>query len=167
MRKFISCVLTVIFYCVVNSYSQPANNYSIVIVKNEFSLNLYRGTNLVKTFPVAIGKNPGDKIKFGDYRTPEGDFYIVNIEKSANWEHDSGDGKGPIKGAYGPWFLRLYTGKDRTKSGKTWKGIGIHGTHDPASIGTLASEGCIRMHNEDIAELKSLVKIGTPVKIIR
>jgi len=29
----------------------------------------------------------------------------------------------------------------------------------------MASEGCIRMRNEDIMELRERVKIGTPVKI--
>ncbi|MBR1487120.1 MAG: L,D-transpeptidase, partial [Synergistaceae bacterium] len=30
----------------------------------------------------------------------------------------------------------------------------IHGTHDPNSIGTNVTEGCIRLNNADIAELK-------------
>jgi|GEM_PF-900728 len=140
-------------------------DYSIIVRKSEFKLYLYKGDSLIKTYPVAIGKNPGDKREVGDCRTPEGDFYITSIEDSSSWVHDFGDGKGPIKGAYGPWFLRLYTGADRTKSGKAWEGIGIHGTHNPASIGKMASEGCIRMRNEDIMELRERVKIGTPVKI--
>lgn len=141
------------------------NDYSIVVKKGEFKLYLYKGDLLVKTYPIAIGKNPGDKERVGDCRTPEGNFYINSIEDSRSWVHDFGDGKGPIPGAYGPWFLRLYTGADRTKSGKTWEGIGIHGTHDPTSIGKMATEGCIRLKNEDIVELKEKVKIGTPVRI--
>lgn len=50
-------------------------------------------------------------------------------------------------------------------SGGAWDGIGIHGTHDPQSIGTDASEGCIRLHNEDLQELRSVVKVGTVVEI--
>jgi lipoprotein-anchoring transpeptidase ErfK/SrfK len=137
--------------------------YRIVVVKHEFRLHLYGGECLVKTYPIAIGKNPGDKQKVGDDRTPEGDFYISEIQDSRNWVHDFRDGKGPIKGAYGPWFLRLYTGAEQTNSGKAWSGIAIHGTHDPDSIGTLATEGCVRMHESDIEELKKLVRIGTPV----
>jgi len=81
--------------------------------------------------------------------------------------HDFKDGKGPIKGAYGPCFLGIYTGADRTKSKRTWKGIGIHGTHDPSSIGKMVTEGCVRMLNKDIGELKKYVKIGTLVSIKR
>jgi len=137
----------------------------IVVVKHKFELYLYEGTNLIKTYPVAVGRNPGDKQKIGDYRTPEGNFYIVSIEDSSKWVHDFGDGKGPIKGAYGPYFLRLYTGKECTRSKKGWTGFAIHGTHDESSIGTMASEGCIRMRNADITELKNMVKKGTPVII--
>jgi len=42
--------------------------------------------------------------------------------------------------------------------GTRWMGLsqphyGIHGTNNPASIGTAASNGCIRMYNEDVNEL--------------
>ena len=42
----------------------------------------------------------------------------------------------------------------------------IHGTNDPASIGTAASSGCIRMLNEDIADLYDKVERGTPVVVL-
>jgi len=137
----------------------------IVIKKSLFELLVFKDGTLIKTYPVAIGKRRGDKQRVGDNRTPEGDFTITSIEDSHTWEHDFGDGKGQIPGAYGPWFLRLSTLASETKSGKQWVGIAIHGTHDPASIGTRATEGCIRMRNEDVTELKEIVKVGTPVRI--
>ncbi len=45
--------------------------------------------------------------------------------------------------------------------------IAIHGTNRPNSIGTWASYGCIRMHNQDIVELYSRVRVGTPVLMTR
>src|SRR5207249_7189562 len=33
------------------------------------------------------------------------------------------------------------------------KGIGIHGTNDPASIGHAASHGCIRLANWDVVQI--------------
>lgn len=147
------------------SNSKYRSDCKIVIEKHGLKLYLYKGDRLVKTYPIAVGKNHGDKQKVGDMRTPEGDFYIVKIHNSKDWVYDFKDGKGPIKGAYGPWFLRLYTGADRTKSGKAWTGIGIHGTHDPTSIGKMVTKGCIRMYNKDIEELKKIVKIRTPVSI--
>ena len=138
----------------------------------------------LKEYSIAVAKNPGDKQKTGDNRTPtswgsaavipakylgagvgvasaEVPFVVEEICDASFWTHDFGDGKGEIAGAYGPWFISLDTG---------WIGIGIHGTHDPASIGTMASEGCIRMHNQDVAELKNLIYgpakgVGTRVVI--
>jgi lipoprotein-anchoring transpeptidase ErfK/SrfK len=43
----------------------------------------------------------------------------------------------------------------------------IHGTNNPASIGGFVSHGCIRMYNNDIRELYSLVSVGTPVIVER
>ena len=45
-------------------------------------------------------------------------------------------------------------------------GYGIHGTNNPASIGTRVSNGCIRMQNKDVLELANTVPIETPVQII-
>jgi len=44
-------------------------------------------------------------------------------------------------------------------------GYGIHGTDEPNSIGHAASHGCVRLRNEDIAYLYSIVPVGTPVYI--
>src|SRR5215208_5188607 len=39
----------------------------------------------------------------------------------------------------------------------------IHGTNQPEYIGSAISSGCIRMTNEDVIDLYSRVKLGTPV----
>jgi lipoprotein-anchoring transpeptidase ErfK/SrfK len=138
----------------------------IKIIKSMFELNVYDADKLMLTFSVAIGENPGVKQSIGDKRTPEGTFYIVNIEDASKWEHDFMDGKGILSNAYGPWFIRLSTTSKETKSGQTWTGIGIHGTHNPGSIGTKCTEGCIRMLNEDLLKVVQMVKVGTKVQII-
>ena len=43
--------------------------------------------------------------------------------------------------------------------------IYIHGTHDFAELGKPGSHGCIRMRNEDVAELFELTPPYTPVEI--
>jgi lipoprotein-anchoring transpeptidase ErfK/SrfK len=45
------------------------------------------------------------------------------------------------------------------------KGIGIHGTASPDSIGRSVSHGCIRLANWDVVRLAERVKFGTPVSI--
>ncbi|MNN33025.1 putative L,D-transpeptidase YkuD [compost metagenome] len=76
-------------------------------------------------------------------QTPEGEYTIIN--------------KAPNPG--GPF-------------GAYWMGLsrphyGIHGTNDPSSIGYEVSHGCIRMFNEDVVQLASMVSIGTRVTIRR
>lgn len=130
----------------------------VVIRKGGYTLTVFRGDSALRVFRVAVGKNPGNKQQRGDWRTPEGTFSIAHIQRSNHWVHDFGDGKGEVKGAYGPWFIRLQTGR--------WTGIGIHGTHDPASLGTMVTEGCVRLRNEDLEELQTMVTIGTRVAIL-
>jgi lipoprotein-anchoring transpeptidase ErfK/SrfK len=42
----------------------------------------------------------------------------------------------------------------------------IHGTNDPSTIGKFVSSGCIRLTNEDVADLFSRVNIGTKVVVL-
>jgi lipoprotein-anchoring transpeptidase ErfK/SrfK len=130
----------------------------VLVSKQDMTLAVYdyKGREKCK-FPIACGKHLGDKGKQGDMKTPEGVFRVSDIQNATNWEHDFGDGNGEIAGAYGPFFIRLYT--------PGHSGIGIHGTHDNDSLGTRATEGCIRLQNENILKLVKLVRIGTVVII--
>jgi lipoprotein-anchoring transpeptidase ErfK/SrfK len=135
----------------------PEETMWIRIVKSRHTMYVYDGGALLRSYPIAVGENTGDKQKVGDRRTPEGTFTVQQMQKADYWVHDFGDGKGPIEGAYGPWFIRLRAGP--------WKGIGIHGTHDPSSIGKNVTEGCIRLTNEDLRELKPKITLGMKVVI--
>ncbi|MEN3348985.1 MAG: hypothetical protein V7632_2620 [Bradyrhizobium sp.] len=42
----------------------------------------------------------------------------------------------------------------------------IHGTNDPTTIGKYVSSGCIRLTNEDVADLFSRVDVGTRVVVL-
>ena len=130
----------------------------IVVSKQDMRSRVYdfKGTKLMD-YGIACGRNMGQKHKIGDLKTPEGMFFVQTIEDASDRTHDFGDGRGEIQGAYGPYFIRLDTPGS--------KGIGIHGTHDPLSIGTRATEGCIRLNNNDLAELVSIVKPGMMVLV--
>ena len=43
----------------------------------------------------------------------------------------------------------------------------IHGSNEPETIGTAVSSGCIRMTNEDVADLYTYAKVGTKVIVQR
>jgi lipoprotein-anchoring transpeptidase ErfK/SrfK len=42
----------------------------------------------------------------------------------------------------------------------------IHGTNDPSTIGHRVSSGCIRLTNDDVADLYSRVNLGTKVVVL-
>lgn len=122
----------------------------MLVSKQDMTLRLinYEGKEIFRAL-VATGANPGNKRKASDLRTPEGVFQVVDIQNSSEWKHDFKDGKGEIVGSYGSHFIRLDV--------PGHKGIGIHGTHLPESIGMRATEGCIRLCNEDLERLVSLI----------
>lgn len=163
LKKYLCLVLVSLFLVAVPGVgSAEEHAYSILVKKSVFQLYLLDNGQIIDSWGVALGKNPGQKQVAGDMKTPEGTFLVDEIDDASTWSHDFHDGKGVIPHAYGPWFISLNTD---ALSGGNWGGIGIHGTHDPASIGTRASEGCIRLANENLLTLVKYVKVGTSVTI--
>ena len=144
-------VLTVLFFLggmLGTDYCEAAVTTKIIINKSNNRLAFYQDNQLVKVFPVATGRRPS--------YTPEGSFRIVNK-------------------LIDPYYVKAHIpgGSPRNPLGRRWMGLsagggtyGIHGNSNPASIGTYASGGCIRMNNEDAVWLYDRVPIGTPVNII-
>lgn len=158
MKKIIALFVAVATLGVVSAVAQDVTPDHIVISKQTHTLTLYGSDgSVLATYPVATGKNPGNKRVAGDMKTPEGEFIVTQVQRATHWTHDLGDGNGRIDGYYGNWFIRLDT--------RPHTGMGIHGTHTPECIGTRSTEGCIRMRNEDLDALHALVKEGMRVII--
>ena len=139
------------------------NGSFIVISKKDLNLRVYsKDSTLLAEYPCCLSKNKGNKQRKGDMRTPESPegqpFKITMIQDASTWRHDFKDGRGNIK-AYGHWFLRLLT--------PGHSGIGIHGsTNNESSVPGGASEGCIRLRDQDIITLKeNYAYVGMPVII--
>lgn len=124
----------------------------IIINKSSNTLYFMKNGVIQNTYPVATGKT--------DDLTPNGKFKIVVKLKNPAW---GGAGKyKPIAG-----------GAANNPLGKRWMGIshggggeyGVHGNANPASIGTYASLGCVRMFNPDVEKLYEKVKVGTAIWI--
>lgn len=135
------------------------NSTFVIIDKNTMKLSQYNFKGeLLQQSAIATGKNYGNKSKIGDLKTPEGIFHISEVVDASDWKHDfKGDSIGEIAGAYGPYFIRLDVPGQ--------KGIGIHGTHDNNSLGTRASEGCIRLKNKDLEQLVKHISTSSIVII--
>jgi len=117
----------------------------IVVDKSEFRLYWYRDGRLVKTYPIAHGR-------------------IGAATPNAVWRIDSKYLSDPT-GVYGPRKMRLYRQTKRADGSYSYvySRYLIHGTNNPASIGTRASAGCIRNYNANILELFPQVPLGTMV----
>lgn len=133
---------------------QQRENCFVVISKLEQKLYVCEAiendTVRIAEYPVCLGKNIGPKQKKGDMKTPEctweQPFSISQIQDASTWVHDFGDGRGAIL-SYGHWFMRLLT--------PGFSGIGIHGsTNNEDSVPGRASEGCIRLRDDDLLLLK-------------
>jgi lipoprotein-anchoring transpeptidase ErfK/SrfK len=139
--------------------AQPvtSHTYSLVVTKSAYRISLLDNGTPIKEYNCAVGRNPGQKTKTGDARTPVGTFKVESINPSSDWVSDE-DGKG----AYGHWFITLDT---RELSKGEWNGIGISGTNKPEGLGRASSAGSVRVRNSDIEEIKKFVKVGTVVTI--
>lgn len=133
----------------ISSVSAAAGAPRIVINIAARTLSHYAGDILIKEYPIAVGR--------ATTPSPQGEYQV--IEKMVD-----------------PWWFPTTPGMPSVPSGPDnplgyrWIGFaatyGIHGTNSPWSIGTAASQGCIRMYEEDVEELFPQILLGTPVSIV-
>jgi L,D-transpeptidase ErfK/SrfK len=111
---------------------------------------------LVAAYPVGLGKP--------SWPTPKGEFQVASRVKNKPWlvpksiqEEMRLEGKVVL--------TEVPPGPDNPL-GAHWLGLsiwgyGIHGTIAPSSVYHFRSHGCIRLHNDDIAELFERTEVGT------
>lgn len=87
--------------------------------------------------------------------TPKGTYFLALLLKQPD-----------PAGAYGPYAFGTSAFSNVLYHFGGGPGeIGLHGTDDPAALGTNVSHGCIRISNAVIARLAKLLPLGTPVMI--
>lgn len=119
---------------------------SIVIVNKERALYYVLGDGRALRYRVAVGTRKELWV---------GRMFVSNMRKNPHWT--------PVEG--GP---TVRGGSPANPLGKRaiyldWSLLRIHGTPSRGSIGRAASNGCIRMFNEDVIDLYERVHIGAPV----
>ena len=129
----------------------PASSVSVkpvdrwlVIYRGSRKFEFYVNGKLTRTGKVAVGRK--------GMETPLGLFY-VQAKFDPSWA---------VLGAY------AFETSGYSKL-SDWPGggvVGVHGTNTPDLIGQAVSHGCVRLYNKDIQYLRSVVGVGTPIKIV-
>lgn len=120
----------------------------ILIERGAKRLSVFHGDASIFSTSVAPGKSSTP--------TPLGAFYVDILTRPTN-----------PNGPYGPFQVSVTGFSEVYESFGGGNGqIAIHGTNRPELIGTPASNGCVRMSNEDITALIPLARQGTPVVIV-
>jgi len=121
--------------------------FNVVVDKSQNILMLKSADEILKTYIVSTGV---------DNSTPVGTFKIVNKLSDPTWFK-----AGTVVPAGSPENIL----------GTRWLGIdvpgyGIHGTTDPQNLGKQVTQGCVRMSNQEVEELYTLLPVGTEVVIM-
>jgi len=153
---------------------EDINRY-ITIDKSDFLLKVFErkeGTDterVIYSTKVALGmdrclpKEKGGNCYYtdpGEYQIrwkihdPEGIEWCIPQSMEQEFKSDIEAGERCFRGAIGDYALNI---------GKTYA---IHGTTNPASIGTKASHGCVRTVNADMKRIFGMMDVGDKVYII-
>jgi murein L,D-transpeptidase YafK len=163
--------------------NENISNVWIRISKSEQMLYVYNGADLTAKYPTDLGYNFfADKKRRGsdaipdDWRTPEGEFYIVTKNPQSEFyralvlnypnSEDALRGKrdGLITDAEYDNILRAEKERKQPPMGTSLGGwIEIHG--DGTGGKSNWTRGCIAVMNGQIDRLWSIVHVGTPVLI--
>jgi len=149
----------------------------LVVEKSQGRLVVYDGGKAVKAYRVVTGSDVGDKVREGDRRTPEGEFYIcvrnaqsqftrsLGLSYPSLEDAERGLRDGLITRAEAQRIREAIRGR-RQPPWKTALGgeIMLHGGGADRPAGTA---GCVGMDDADIRELFAALKLGTPVTIRR
>ncbi len=121
--------------------------FSVHVNKTRNDLVVYMNDRFFKRYDVGTGEYQ---------RTPVGEFTITERIAQPTWWRPDGRAVpyGTTNNVLGTHWLSIDV-----------PGYGIHGTWEPDSIGYQSSAGCVRLLNEDIEELYTLLPTGVPVVI--
>jgi murein L,D-transpeptidase YafK len=133
----------------------------VLVVKNERKLYLLCNGGILKSYRVALGRQPaGHKVCQGDCRTPEGSYILDRRDAHSRFYHS-------IHISY-PGCQDIATAKK--KGVNPGKDIMIHGLpRGFEELGELQAErdwtkGCIAVSNAQMDEIWRLVPDGTPIE---
>ncbi len=134
----------------------------VIVLKSERRLLLLRGETILRSYRVALGRNPrGGKTRQGDGRTPEGRYLL--------------DWRNPKSRFYRSIHISYPNAADRERARARGVAPGgdimIHGLPNgleaigPAHANSDWTEGCIAVTNAEMDEIWAAVDDGTAIEI--
>ena len=159
------CILASVWLCGCASHAASTSSLQadkVVVVKGQRVLVLMSKENVLKTYHVALGKQPkGPKMREGDGKTPEGRYVIDSRNAKSRFHlalHISYPSAADVENAR---KLGVSPGGDimihGLPSGWGWMGA-LHTKWD-------WTDGCIAVTNAEIEEIWRAVPNGTPIEI--
>jgi lipoprotein-anchoring transpeptidase ErfK/SrfK len=121
-------------------------------------LGVLESDKIIAAYPVTVGS--------GQTESPIGEWKVRRITKMPTFRYD----KQMLEHGERSGNFHLLPPGPRNPVGVIWialnkKGIAIHGTNEPDSIGHSASHGCVRLANWDVVRLATKIKSGDSVSI--
>jgi HAD superfamily phosphoserine phosphatase-like hydrolase len=146
----------------------------LIISMDQQTLDLLTEGEPARRFKISTSEK-GMGFEEGSFRTPTGRFSICEMIGEGKPLYTRFAARVPV-GVWAPGesteedlvlsrILRL-EGLDPENANTRSRHIYIHGTNREDLIGRPASHGCVRLSNNDMVELFSLVHPGTPVEIL-
>lgn len=128
----------------------PVAPVSALLEKRSFSLMVFVGDELLRLYWVGHGEND---------RTPVTEFTVIAKQEKPDWTAPDGNiyAYGRRENILGEYFIKF--------GHKQFSGFGAHGTPLKETICTQSSMGCIRMFDENIAELFRILPRGAKVVV--
>lgn len=141
----------------------PAIPYALLVDKANNRLYVYENAGLglpprlVDDYYVVVGREPGNKYKSGDLKTPSGVYYVTSRISDEKLPTMYGSGAFPVS----------YPNEFDLHLQKTGHGIWLHGTDKSLySRPPRDTEGCVALTNTELLRLGRYIEPGkTPVVI--
>ena len=136
----------------------PHGAWSVVVDKSLFKLWICYEGAAFRGYTITTGasgkETPAAKFSVGGKNPKPAWWPPAEIKVSGKVPVPYRDPQNPL----GEWWIAL--------DHDLHHGIGIHGTNDPGSIGSKASNGCIRMLNEEVGDVAAVAYKGMIVTVV-
>jgi murein L,D-transpeptidase YafK len=135
---------------------------SVVVEKSLRRLTLYAGGLPLRTYDVALGRTPtGPKLQVGDFRTPEGLYYIDARNPQSQFHRGLHVSYPNAEDVARAQAMGVSTGGDIMIHGLPNGQAAVGGSHRANDW----TSGCVAVTNDEIEEIWDSVPLGTPVRI--